>query len=218
MWGDIAIAFLLAFVVALMATPYTIKIAQKVGAVDVPKDKRRMHKRAMPKFGGPAVILGFLVSVIYLLIVMSMENTIDLFGAEEYGKKILGMFLGILVISIICIVDDIKTISPLIKLAGQLAGAIIVVAFGVRIEDITIPFVQSTQEIQEIFSIIITVGWIVGVTNAINLIDRIRWIIIRNISNIIYFIINNICIKWFTISSNSINNSISRSISWIFTI
>ena len=89
MWGDIAIAFLLAFIVTFMATPYTIKIAKKVGAVDVPKDKRRMHKKAMPKFGGPAVILGFLVSIIYLLIVMSMEHTINLFDQEQYGMKLL---------------------------------------------------------------------------------------------------------------------------------
>ena len=83
MWGNIAIAFLLAFIVAFMATPYTIKIAEKVGAVDIPKDKRRMHKKVMPKFGGPAVILGFLVSVIYLLIVMSIEGSINLFGHDE---------------------------------------------------------------------------------------------------------------------------------------
>ncbi len=93
MWGDIAIAFLLAFIVAFMATPYTIKIAQKIGAVDVPKDQRRMHKKAMPKFGGPAVILGFLVSVIYILSVLSIENSIDLFGQDAYGMKLLGMFL-----------------------------------------------------------------------------------------------------------------------------
>ena len=106
MWGDVAIAFLLAFIVTFMATPYTIKIAHKVGAVDVPKDERRMHKKAMPKFGGPAVILGFLVSVIYLLIVMSMESTISLNGTEKYGMKLLGMFLGIVVLSITCIIDD----------------------------------------------------------------------------------------------------------------
>ena len=87
MWGNIAIAFLLAFIVAFMATPYTIKIAHKVGAVDVPKDQRRMHKKAMPKFGGPAVILGFLVSVIYLLIVMSIENSINLFRNRTIWKK-----------------------------------------------------------------------------------------------------------------------------------
>ena len=73
MWGNIAIAFLLAFIVSFMATPYTIKIANKIGAVDVPKDKRRMHTKRMPKFGGPAVILGFIVSMIYLII---MENII----------------------------------------------------------------------------------------------------------------------------------------------
>ena len=78
MWGDIAIAFLLAFIVTFMATPYTIKIARKVGAVDVPRDQRRMHKKAMPKFGGPAVILGVLVAI-----------TIDLFGPEQYGMKLL---------------------------------------------------------------------------------------------------------------------------------
>ena len=87
MWGDIAIAFLLAFIVTFMATPYTIKIAHKVGAVDVPKDQRRMHKKAMPKFGGPAVILGFLVSVIYLLIVMSIENSINLFRNRALWAK-----------------------------------------------------------------------------------------------------------------------------------
>ena len=87
MWGDIAIAFLLAFIVTFMATPYTIKIAHKVGAVDVPKDQRRMHKKAMPKFGGPAVILGFLVSVIYLLIVMSIEHTINLFRNRTLWTK-----------------------------------------------------------------------------------------------------------------------------------
>ena len=170
MWGDIAIAFLLAFIVTFMATPYTIKIAHKVGAVDVPKDQRRMHKKAMPKFGGPAVILGFLVSVIYLLIVMSIENSINLFGIEQYGKKLLGMFFGILIISIVCIVDDIKTIKPITKLIGQTLAAIITVAFGVRIEDITLPFL-NTIEMQEMFSIIITIIWIVGVTNAINLIN-----------------------------------------------
>lgn len=195
MWGDIAIAFLLAFIVTFMATPYTIKIAHKVGAVDVPKDQRRMHKKAMPKFGGPAVILGFLVSVIYLLIVMSMENTINLFGTEQYGMKLLGIFFGILIISITCIIDDIKPIKPLTKLVGQVLAAIVVVAFGVRINELQIPFVQNAQA-QEIFSIFITIIWIVGVTNAINLIDGLDGLssgisVISAISLLIIFVLND---------------------------
>ncbi|MBO6243659.1 MAG: undecaprenyl/decaprenyl-phosphate alpha-N-acetylglucosaminyl 1-phosphate transferase [Clostridia bacterium] len=194
MWGDIAIAFLLAFIVTFMATPYTIKLAEKIGAVDVPKDKRRMHKKAMPKFGGPAVILGFLVSVCYLLIVMSIEKSIDLFSYEQYGKKLLGMFFGIMVISITCAIDDIKTIKPLVKLAGQTLAAIIVVSFGIRINEITPAFIQA-EELREAFSIVLTIIWIVGVTNAINLIDGLDGLssgisIISAISLLIIFVLN----------------------------
>ena len=195
MWGDIAIAFLLSFIVTFMATPYTIKIAHKVGAVDIPKDQRRMHKKAMPKFGGPAVILGFLVSVIYLLIVMSMENTINLFGIEQYGMKLLGMLLGIIIIGVTCIIDDIKTIRPIIKLTGQVLAAIVVVLFGVRIDEIQLPFIQNPQ-VQEVFSIIITIIWIVGVTNAINLIDGLDGLssgisVISALSLLIIFVLND---------------------------
>ncbi len=49
MWGDIAIAFLLAFITSFVITPYTIKLARKVGAVDSPKDERRVNKTAMPR-------------------------------------------------------------------------------------------------------------------------------------------------------------------------
>ena len=115
MWGNIAIAFILAFVVTFVTTPYTMKIANKVGAIDIPKDERRAHKKAIPKFGGPAVILGFLVSTIYLLIVMNIKNSINLFGPQEYWKKLLGFLMGILVISTFCIIDDIKTIKPITK-------------------------------------------------------------------------------------------------------
>ena len=72
MWGDIAIAFLLAFITAFMMTPYSIKLAKKVGAVDVPKDNRRMHHKPIPKLGGVAVIAGFVVSFIYLVIALSI--------------------------------------------------------------------------------------------------------------------------------------------------
>lgn len=194
MWGNIAIAFLLAFIVAFMATPYTIRIANKIGAVSIEEGKRRMHKKSMPKFGGPAVILGFIVSVIYLLIVMSMEGTINLFTNEEYGKKLFGMLLGIIVISITCIIDDIKPIKPIMKLTGQLLAAMIVVYFGVRIDDITLPFFNIPQ-LNEVFSIVLTVLWVVGVTNAINLIDGLDGLssgisVISALSLLVIFVLN----------------------------
>ena len=184
MWGDIAIAFILAFVVAFVATPYTMKIAKKIGAEDIPKDKRRTHKRTIPKFGGPAVILGFLVSTIYLLIVMSLEKTINLFGVEQYAKKL----------TIFCVVDDTKTIKPLTKLTGQLLAAIIVVLSGITIDGITLPFLNF-PEMHEVISVILTIVWIVIVTNAINLIDGLDGLssgisVISAVSLLIIFVLN----------------------------
>ena len=156
MWGNIAIAFLLAFIVSFMATPYTIKIATKIGAVDVPKDKRRMHTKKMPKFGGPAVIIGFLVSMAYLLIVMSIEGSIDLFTEQEYGKKLLGLLLGIVAIAITGVLDDTKTLTWWQQLIGQVVAAVIVVAFGIRIEHLDIPFLDRVG-LNEVFSTIVTI-------------------------------------------------------------
>ncbi len=172
MWGNIAIAFILAFIISFMIAPYTIKIAKKIGAISVEgsKDQRRMHNRSMPKFGGPSVIIGFLISVIYLLSVMSIEGSINLFGPENYWFKLIGVLLGIVVISITGILDDIKTLNPLAKLTGQLLAAIVVISFGIRIENVDIPFLYKVG-LNDIFSAVITVIWIVGVTNAINLID-----------------------------------------------
>lgn len=194
MWGNIAIAFILAFVVTFVTTPYTIKIAKKVGAVSEEKDGRRAHRKSMPKFGGPAVILGFLVSTIYLLIVMSMENSINLFGIQEYWKKLLGFFVGILVISTFCVVDDIKTIRPITKLMGQILGAVCIVIAGIRIDGITLPFFNF-PEMHEVTSVLFTILWIIVVTNAINLIDGLDGLssgisIISAISLLVIFVLN----------------------------
>ena len=194
MWGDIAIAFVLAFVVTFVTTPYTIKIAKKVGAVDIPKDERRMHKKSMPKFGGPAVILGFLVSTIYLLIVISMEKTINLFGVEEYWKKLLGFLVGIGIISAFCVVDDIKTIKPITKLIGQVLAGIAAVIAGIRIEGVTLPFLNF-PEMHQVTSVILTIAWVVIVTNAINLIDGLDGLssgisVISAVSLLIIFVLN----------------------------
>ena len=169
MWGDIAIAFLLAFITAYVITPYTIRFARKVGAVDMPED-RRVNKKPMPRLGGLAVIAGFLVSVIYLVITMTIEKKID-FMADGLNIKLVGFFLGLLVLGITCFIDDVKGIKPLVKLAGQTISAILVASSGVLIDNFTIPFKENSVVLNEVFSYILTVGWIVGITNAINLID-----------------------------------------------
>lgn len=168
MWGDIAIAFTIAFLTAFMTTPYTIRFAKKVGAIDTPKDERRINKINMTRLGGLAVILGFVVSVIYLLTVMTIEKKIDL-RQFNYNKKLLGFAIGGVIICICCFYDDIKGAPPWLKLLAQIAAACIVVKFGIIIENVKIPFLSKVTS--NLFYKILTVGWIVGVTNAINLID-----------------------------------------------
>lgn len=196
MWGDIAIAFLLAFITTFVLTPYMIKVAKKIGAVDVPKDERRMHSKPMPKFGGPAIILGFLLSAIYLIISSSIEGNINLFGEEHYLYKLMGFLFGTMILSSVCFLDDIKGINPLAKLTGQIIAAGIVVLFGIRIDNFDIPFLQGNIVLGNALSIIITMGWIVGITNAINLIDGLDGLssgiaIISSVSMLIIFALNS---------------------------
>ena len=170
MWGNIAITFLLAFIVTFMVTPYSIKLAEKIGAIDVPKDDRRMRKKSLPKLGGIAVIAGFAISFIYLISVMHIEGSINLFDSNQYFTKLIGIGIGIIIIAITGIIDDTKGINPFQKLLGQTLAAFAAVAFGVQIDNINIPYLTNLGLSYEV-SIISTIIWIVGITNAINLID-----------------------------------------------
>ena len=92
-------------------------------------------------------------------------------GDDNYYIKLIGFFAGILVLGITCYIDDVKGVPSLVKLAAQIIAAIIVVACGIRIDNISIPFTEGKIIVGEIFSYILTICWIVGITNAINLID-----------------------------------------------
>ena len=194
MWGNIAISFLLAFIVSFMATPYSIKIAEKIGAIDIPKDDRRMRKKSIPKLGGLAVITGFAISLIYLISVMNIEGSINLFDENMYLKKLIGVGLGVIIITITGVIDDTKTLKPLQKLFGQVLAAVVAVGFGIRISAADIPFIQNTELANEI-SMIVTVIWIIGITNAINLIDGLDGLssgisVISAVSLLIIFVLN----------------------------
>lgn len=169
MWGDIVIAFLLAFITSYVATPYTIRLAKKIGAVDMPNE-RRINKVPISRLGGLAVILGFAVSISYLLVVMSLENTINLTDSENYYIKLIGFFIGLAVLGIVCFIDDMKGVPAVVKLLGQTIAAFIVVQSGVIIDQVNMTAL-SNFGINEAVSKVITILWIVGITNAINLID-----------------------------------------------
>ena len=169
MWGDIAITFLIAFITAYVFTPYTVRLARKVKALDRPKDNRKVHKKLMPRLGGIAIAIGFFVSAIYLIITMSIEGRLDIIK-NDFWIKLLGFFSGILVLEVFCFLDDTKGIKPIVKLFGQVLAAVIVVSSGLAINKIVIVWAH-TIIYNELFLNIFTVLWIVGITNSINLMD-----------------------------------------------
>lgn len=157
---NILITFVLAALTSAILTPITIKLAYKVGAVDVPKDARRIHSKAMPRIGGLAFILGFFISIIYMLLTGGIDNTTNLSG----------FFIGLAIIASVGFLDDVYQLKAWQKLIAQIVAAIIVIASGLRICYINVPFL-TLYGLNDVLSIIITFGWIIGVTNALNLID-----------------------------------------------
>lgn len=152
LWGP----FLVAMAVALVITPISIKVAPKIGAMDVPKDERRMHNKAMPRFGGVAIYAGIMVSLAG-------------FALDDVG--IISIMIGCTMIYILGLIDDIKNLKPIVKFGGQMVCAIALFVQGIRIEFITNYFGEGRMAFGDIACFLITVLWIVAITNAVNLID-----------------------------------------------
>ena len=151
-------ALLTASLVALISTPVVRSLAFRVGAVDVPKDSRRMHSHPIPRMGGLAIFFGFILSVLIFL---------------PLTQELRGMLLGGVVIVILGIFDDIFALPALPKFIVQILAALIAVLAGNRIEFLSNPNIFSSELFWELGSLAIpiTVLWIVGITNAVNLID-----------------------------------------------
>lgn len=148
--------FITALVLSLAFTPVAIWLAPKIGAVDIPKDARRMHTKPMPRFGGMAIFLG---SIIAMTIFLGNDH------------RVLGIILGGICIYALGVFDDLKGSPAKVKLLGQIGCASIVFAYGIRIQFITNHFGDGHSYLVGISGYIITVLWIVGITNTVNLID-----------------------------------------------
>ncbi len=161
---NIIMIFSIAFVVSFFMTPFVKNLAVKLNAIDVPKDERRVHKKPIPRLGGLAILAGFIMALIYYFIMVGLDSVV-------FDSKIVGLLLGIIIIEVAGIWDDIKPIRAWTKLGFQILAAAVVVGFGVRVEFLTNPFVENGIFDLGICSIPLTMLWIVGITNAINFID-----------------------------------------------
>jgi len=154
----VAVALGVAMLVSFLMTPLVKTFAHKVGAVDVPKDNRRMHKHPIPRMGGLAIFLGFLFSTLIFV---------------ELTGEVKGMLLGAVIIVVLGIFDDIYALGAKFKFLVQIIAALVAVMAGNRIEVISNPNVFSSNPWWQlgILAVPVTVIWIVAVTNSVNLID-----------------------------------------------
>ena len=158
LWLKIALAIVAALGISFAFTPIVKTYAVKVGALDVPGEARRVHDHPIPRMGGMAIFLGFLISVLLF---------------ADITRQVQGILIGAVIIVATGAVDDVVSLRYYVKLAAQLLAAAVAVAHGVVIEILMNPNIFSPNEslLLGVLGIPITVFWIVGITNAVNLID-----------------------------------------------
>ena len=139
-------------------TPVVKTFAYKVGAIDVPKDARRMHKVPIPRLGGLAIFIGFMVSILLF---------------SEITPELRSILLGAVIIVVLGVVDDIMALPAMLKFVLQIVAALIPATHGVTILAFSNPniFSDNLYWVLGSLSIPFTVLWIVAITNSVNLID-----------------------------------------------
>ena len=157
-YWQIAIAVASAAVISLISTPLVKRLAKRIGAIDNPEDSRRIHTSPIPRLGGLAIFIGFLLCVILF---------------ADLDRQIRGIITGAVIIVIIGVIDDIFQLRAIIKLIVQIFAAVIAVYHGVVVEAFVNPFILSEATLVELgyFAIPITIIWIVAITNSVNFID-----------------------------------------------
>lgn len=154
---NVFLPFIVAVFISLFMTPVVRKLAIKIGAVDIPKDNRRVHKKPIPLIGGLAIYISIVITALLFL---------------EIDKTLISVLLGGTVILISGVIDDIKGLSPRGKVLFQIASAVILILGDVKIDAITNPFGKAGTVIPlNGLSIPLTIFWVVGITNTLNLID-----------------------------------------------
>jgi UDP-GlcNAc:undecaprenyl-phosphate GlcNAc-1-phosphate transferase len=156
--------FLVGAVVTALLTPLTSRLAIRVGAVSTPGG-RNVNLRAIPRLGGLAICGAFFAAVAALY---ASEASAALVLRTDFGR-LLGLAIGAVSLCIVGAVDDARRLPALYKVYAQIAAAIIAFAFGYRISAVWLPVVGTL--VTGSFALPVTVLWIVGITNAINLID-----------------------------------------------
>ncbi len=168
-YWDAVFSFAVAMAVAAVLTPLAARLARRLGAVDLPRE-RGLALRETPLLGGLAILAGVLVaSAIWLPAEIKLPHTVG--GQPGSGGTVYtwGVIAGACLISLIGAIDDTRELKPLVKLLGQVAAAVIAVEAGAVVTDVTLPFVGPLQFPNAGGAL--TVIWLVGLMNVVNFSD-----------------------------------------------
>ena len=160
-----AIMFLIALVAALTLTPVARRVALRLGAIDHALSSRKVHGRPIPRLGGLAIVLAFYLALAVLA--LADEATLALFVADR--AQTASLLLGGLVIAGLGFHDDLHGATAGSKLVVEFAVAGLLYVGGFRIDVVALPFLEPIA--LGWLSLPVTLLWIAGVINAINLID-----------------------------------------------
>ncbi len=167
------ITFVIALILALFLTPLNRLFSQKVGAIVMPHD-RKIHERPTPTMGGIAMFIAVLLSLLVCkILVATMETGIPRGLREALSSlELLGILLSSFIILLLGAWDDLRELSPLAKLTGQVVAVLVMISFGVEIRSISFirgSFIDLSGS--PAASIFLTLVWMVAFINFINLID-----------------------------------------------
>ncbi len=167
-------AFAVSLLLSLLLTPPVRRLALWLDAVDMPHD-RKVHENPTPTLGGLAIFLAVFLSLLLCKVLLGFTSVLAApKGLNEAmsSMQLLGIILSATFVTLLGAVDDMRYISPWMKLIGQVIAALMLVSFGVEITSIALPHgtvIDLTAS--PVLSLLITVVWMVAFTNIINLID-----------------------------------------------
>ncbi len=131
--------------------------------MDVP-NQRSSHAKPIPKSGGIAIVITFVIGV------AAIYGLADVATIKEYF--FLGFVASALLIAVVSFVDDLITTQFVFRLSAQALSAIVLMAFGILISEVTLPWTEKVQ--LGVIGYVITFFWIMGMTNAYNFMDGIN--------------------------------------------
>jgi len=148
----------------LLVIPTILRMAHKFKWYDLPSN-RKIHTGLIPRLGGPGMYLSFICAALLIPILVNLISDVSV----RYNLGFISLFLGISLILAIGLIDDFRPLNALLKFFLQLLAAIIVTTGGFLIRSLTLPYLGRLG--LGLFAYPVTVLWLVGISNAINLID-----------------------------------------------